>query len=95
MVTHAPGNYGAAKVYYANARLGGKTMLLAGPFLTAKEAEETLNLIGPRVVKENPECRKATFGVVEMRAPGDGPGHYNDMLPERLMGNLGLGVRLN
>ncbi len=95
MVTHAAGDYGDSKVYYANARLGGKVMLLTGPFLTAKEAEATLDLIGPRVLEENPECRKANFGVVEMKAPGDGPGPYNEMLPLRMLGTLGLGVSLN
>ncbi len=95
MATHAPGDYGTAKVYYSNARLGGKTMLLCGPFLTAKEAEETLDVIGHMVIKENPETNKANFGVVQMNAPGDGPGPYNERLAQRMLGNLGLGVSIN
>ncbi len=95
MVNHTSGNYAGAKVYYGNARRGGKVMLLTGPFLTAREAEATLDLVMPRAVKEHPELALASVGVVELNAPGDGPGPYNDMLPERIMGNLGIGVRLN
>lgn len=69
------------KVYYSNARRGGKTMLLCGPFLTAQEAEQTLEIVGPVCVEENPETRLASFGVVQMNAPGDGPGPYNHLLP--------------
>lgn len=72
------------KVYYSNARLGGKVMLLCGPFLTANQAEATLDVIGHIVIKEFPETVNASFGVVEMKAPGMGIGSYNDRLPERL-----------
>lgn len=95
MVSHASGNYGKAKVYYSNARLGGKVMLLCGPFLTAQEAEATLDVIGHMVIKEHPETKRASFGVMQCNAPGDGPGPYNDRLPDRMLGNLGLGVSLN
>lgn len=78
------------KVYYANCRLNGMTALLAGPFLEAGEAEEAMNLVHPIVIAQEPDTRKASFGVMECKAPGAGAGTYNHVLPERLMGGLAM-----
>jgi hypothetical protein len=75
-------------VYYWNCRGGGKTALLAGPFVSASIAEACGNYVGPACIEEHPETRRATFGVVEVKAPGDGPGVYNHLLPEHLMGEI-------
>jgi hypothetical protein len=77
-----------AKVYYWNCRLNTMTALIAGPFATAELAEACADYVSPIVVAEKPECRKASFGVVQMNAPGNGPGHYNQYLPQHLMGEL-------
>lgn len=77
-----------AKVYYWNARLGGKTILLAGPFLTVAEAEATADYVSPPLIEAEPLAKNASFGVVEMNAPGDGPGFYNDRLPPEMLGNM-------
>jgi len=77
-----------AKVYYWNCRLNGKTSLLAGPFVSADLAEQCGDIVGYRALDEHPELRGATFGVVEMKAPGMGGGIYNEMLPQRLAGEL-------
>ena len=90
-----PDNFGKVKVYYWNARLNHKTALLSGPFLTAKEAEETSNVVSPVFLMECPEARLATFGVMECRAPGAGEGRYNDLLPPQMVRNLAIAVRYN
>ena len=77
-----------SKVYYWNCRLNGKTALLAGPFLEASDAEACGDYVGEACIKENSEARKASFGVVELKAPGDGPGRYNHLLPMKLQGEL-------
>ena len=83
------------KVYYWNARLNGKTAVLAGPFLTAPEAEATADIVSPRFIEDAPEARNATFGVMEVNAPGMGEGRYNNILPHHLLGNLAIdtGIR--
>lgn len=77
-----------AKVYYWNCRLNSMTALLAGPFLSADLAEQCGDYVGPTCVKDHPETRKASFGVVELKAPGKGMGKYNHLLPEKLQGEL-------
>ncbi len=77
-----------AKVYYWNCRLNSRTALLAGPFFTANLAEQCGEYVGPACVSEHPETRKATFGVVELKAPGNGAGEYNHLLPVKLQGEL-------
>ncbi len=77
-----------SKVYYWNCRLNSMTALLAGPFLEAKDAEACGDYVGPACIEENPDARKASFGVVELKAPGDGPGKYNHLLPAKLQGEL-------
>jgi hypothetical protein len=76
------------RVYYYNCRGGGMTALLAGPFVSAQLAEQCGEYVGPQCVEDHPETKRATFGVVELNAPGNGPGHYNHLLPEALMGEL-------
>ena len=76
------------RVYYWNCRLNGMTALLAGPFLEASQAEDCGDYVGPACIEEHPETRKAAFGVVEMNAPGDGPGKYNHLLPPNLAGEI-------
>lgn len=76
------------EVYYWNCRLNSLTALLAGPFATAELAEQCGDYVGPACVDEQPETRKASFGVVQMKAPGDGPGKYNHLLPKELMGEI-------
>jgi hypothetical protein len=76
------------EVFYWNCRLSGKTALLAGPFAKCEQAEAAADIVGPICIEQNPEARKATFGVVKMKAPGDGPGRYNHILPAELMGEL-------
>lgn len=73
------------KVYYANCRLNGTTALLAGPFLTATEAEEAMEIVGPVAVKDRKDLAKASFGVMQCNAPGSGAGYYNSHLPQRLI----------
>ena len=77
-----------AHVYYANARLNGQTSVLAGPFETAEQAEQSLEHVAPIAVHYRPECRRATMGVLRVRAPGMGGGIYNDQLPDALKGEL-------
>lgn len=76
------------EVFYWNCRLNGMTALLAGPFLEASQAEECGDYVGPACVEEQPETRKASFGVVQMKAPGLGPGKYNHLLPPELQGEI-------
>lgn len=85
------------KVYYWNARLKGKVALLSGPFLTAREAEETADIVSPRFITEQPEAINATFGVMQCNAPGIGEGEYNNLLPYNMLGNLAIdtGLRSN
>lgn len=77
-----------AKVYYWNARLNGQTALLTGPFLTAAEAEKTADIVSPVFILKEPAAKNATFGVVEMNAPGDGPGLLNQYLPPEMLGDM-------
>lgn len=90
-----PKNFGNVKVYYWNARLNHKTALLSGPFLTAKEAEDTADVVSPIFLQECAEARQATFGVMECKAPGAGEGRYNNHLPAHLIRNLAIAVRYN
>ena len=85
------------KVYYWNCRLKGQTALLAGPFASAELAEQCADIVSSVCVHYRPETRKASFGVVQMNAPGDGNGIYNEILPQHLMGELLLdtGFRSN
>lgn len=76
------------KVYYWNCRLNGMTALLAGPFVSAELAEACADLVSSVCVQYRPETHKATFGIVQMNAPGNGPGIYNEILPQSLMDEL-------
>jgi sulfite exporter TauE/SafE len=67
------------KLYYTNARYGGKTALLAGPFLTAEEAGHCIDLCGPLAVAFDPMLEKASFGVMECSGYA-GQGHFNETL---------------
>lgn len=87
-------NFGGQKVYYANARLLGKTALLAGPFLSAPEAEKTLDIVGPIFVQMEPRAANASFGVMECNAPGPKAGDLNHMLPNELIATLAIPVWL-
>jgi hypothetical protein len=78
------------KVYYWNARLGGKTAVLAGPFMTASEAEETANIVSPVFILDEPAAEQASFGVMQVNAPGCGDGRYNNFLPPEIMVNLAV-----
>jgi len=69
------------KLYYTNARLGGKTALLAGPFLTSPEAEHCIDLCGPLAIAFDPMLEKATFGVMECSKYA-GQGHFNETLKQ-------------
>jgi hypothetical protein len=82
------------KVYYWNARLNGKTAVLSGPFLTAAEAEMTADAVSPAFLVDQPEARRASFGVMQVNAPGCGEGRYNHLLPARLLGNLAINTGL-
>lgn len=88
-------NYGGQRVYFANARLMGKTALLAGPFLTAPEAEKTLDIVGPAFVQMEPRAKGATFGVMECNAPGPGAGELNHLLPNEMIASLAVPVWRN
>lgn len=85
------------KVYYWNARLNNQTAVLSGPFLTAAEAEATADVVSPRFLNEEPNARNATFGVMEVNAPGCGEGRYNNILPYKLLMTLAVdtGLRSN
>jgi len=67
------------KLYYTNARLGGKVALLAGPFLTADEAGRCIDLCGPLAIAFDPVLENASFGVMECNAYA-GQGHFNETL---------------
>lgn len=88
LVTDISKAFLAEKVYYWNCRLDGKTSLLAGPFATPQLAEECADIVSPVCVNYQPATSKASFGVVEVNAPGCGPGVYNEILPPNLMGEL-------
>lgn len=88
MVTLHPKAFLVGKVYYWNCRLDGRTALLAGPFVNATLAEECGDYVGLACIEENPETRRATFGVVQMNAPGQELGKYNYLLPAKLQGEL-------
>ena len=65
-----------AKFYYANARLGGKTVLLAGPFANINEAEAAIEVTGAALIVEDPKAEAATFGVMSVNNAA-GLGRYN------------------
>ena len=84
------------KVYYWNARLNGQTALLAGPFLTAQEAEACADIVSPLFIAEHPKAAYASFGVMRCNSPGV-PSEkvlYNKHLPDKLYGKLAIGIRL-
>lgn len=88
-------DFGDQKIYYANARLGGKTALLAGPFITPNEAEATLDIVGPAFIADEPLAESASFGVMQCLIPGPCSGRYNYLLPPELYQTLAIGVPLN
>lgn len=88
-------NFGGQRVYYANARLLGKTALLAGPFGNAPDAEKCLDIVGPAFLQMEPRATQATFGVMECNAPGPKAGDLNHLLPTELRGNLVIPIWLN
>ena len=65
--------------YYTNARLNGKTALLAGPFFTVEEAEFCIELCQPLFEAEAPLGEFASLGVMSVNAHA-GLGHYNKAL---------------
>ncbi|CAB4131783.1 hypothetical protein UFOVP131_54 [uncultured Caudovirales phage] len=67
------------KFYYTNARLGGKTALLAGPFMDIGLAEHCIDLTQPLFEAEEPRSQAATFGVMSVTAFA-GYGIYNRAL---------------
>ena len=68
------------KFYYTNARMNGKTALLAGPFPDAETAGKCIDLLGPAFIEADPAAENASFGVMECNAPC-GPGIFNNALP--------------
>lgn len=62
--------------YYTNARLDGKTCLLAGPFDEIGYAEACIDVLGPIFIKEDPRAVAATFGVMTCKKFA-GYGRYN------------------
>jgi hypothetical protein len=82
------------KVYYWNARLNGKTAVLAGPFLTVEEAEQTADIVSPAFLREQPGAYRASFGVMQCNAPGCGEGRYNNRLPYAMLRNLAIDTGL-
>lgn len=75
-------------LYYWECRLNGMTAILAGPFADAETAEKCGNIVGPICVEQQPETRKATFGVMRVNVPGCGLGKYNEILPDDIRGEL-------
>lgn len=67
------------KVYYTNARLNGKTALLAGPFPTSQEAEFCIDICGPLFIADEPAAVAASFGVMSCTGHA-GFGIYNAVL---------------
>lgn len=78
--------------YYTNARLNGKTALLAGPFLTQAHAERYIDVCGPMFVNDEPASVAATFGAMSAKAFA-GYGIYNVIL--RAAGDLNCPVPEN
>lgn len=81
---------GKVKLYYTNARMLGKTALLAGPFLDIARAEHYIDIVGPLFVEMEPGAVAATFGVVEVNAFA-GYGVFNDVL--RAAGDINVPVK--
>lgn len=80
------------KCYYTNARMAGKTILLAGPFESADEAGKFIDVCGPWLLEIEPTSVAATFGVVELnRYPKSGPGIFNNNLAKQGVNFLNLG----
>lgn len=75
--------------YYTNARLGGKTALLAGPFMEQAQAERYIDVCGPMFVDDEPRSLGATFGVMSCKGFA-GYGIYNVIL--RAAGDLNVPV---
>lgn len=75
------------KLYYTNARYGGKTLLLAGPFLDVGQAEHCIDICGPMAIEFDPMLEQATFGVMEVNGYA-GAGMFNDIL--RINGIQGI-----
>lgn len=67
------------KVFYTNARLNGKTCLLAGPFMSSAEAENMLDVVGPMFTRDEPKAEFASFGVMSVTGHA-GFGIYNKVL---------------
>lgn len=71
--------------FYTNARLNGKTALLAGPFIDIGRAEHYIDVVSPMFIAQEPAAQAATFGV--MRVQGfAGYGIYNEAI--RAAGDL-------
>lgn len=66
-------------VYYTNARMNGKTCLLAGPFIDIGYAEACIDIVGPIFIQEDPTAVHATFGVMSCKGHA-GFGRYNVQL---------------
>jgi hypothetical protein len=88
LIKGASGVFAIERVYYWNCRLNSMTAMLAGPFASPELAQECAEIVSPVCVQYRPETRNASFGVVEVKAPGNGPGVYNEILPPKLMGEL-------
>lgn len=78
--------------YYTNARLGGKTALLAGPFMEVDRAEHYIDVCGPLFVAMEPRAVDATFGVMSAKKFA-GYGLFNKEL--RAAGDLAVPVPEN
>ena len=89
-------NWQPQKLYYWNARLNGKVALLSGPFLTASDAEASADIVSPMFLLEQPQARRASFGVMRCNSPGVASSKvlYNNLLPPHLYGRLVIGVQL-
>lgn len=67
------------KFYYVNARLEGKTALLAGPVMTVGEAENLIDICYEVFHLEEPMAPFASYGVMSVNAFA-GYGIYNKAL---------------
>lgn len=56
----------AIKFYYTNARMNGKTCLLAGPFFDIDRAEHYIDIVSPMFIAREPTAANASFGVLEV-----------------------------
>lgn len=65
--------------FYTNARLAGRTALLAGPFIDEAAALHVMDAIAPAAIKDHPEAEFATFGVLSVKSH-IGYGVYNYVL---------------